>query len=148
MPQSEDAPLVLVVDDDEVFRNRLRRAFSQRNWEAEAAPNGAEAVRFARERSPDLVVVDLRMPGMGGLEVVEELRAIDSSMTIIMLTGYGSIPTAISAVKRGADHYLSKPADVDQILAAYENLRSNPDSEPEVPEMVPSLESNGNTCNG
>ena len=139
MSQSEDAPLVLVVDDDDVFRNRLRRAFAQRNWEAEAAPNGAEAIRFARERSPDLVVLDLRMPGIGGLEVVEDLRAIDSSMTIIMLTGYGSIPTAISAVKRGADHYLSKPADVDQILAAYESLQPNPNVEPEVPETVPSL---------
>jgi len=139
MSQSEDAPLALVVDDDDVFRNRLRRAFAQRNWEAEAASNGYEAVSFARERSPDLVVVDLRMPGKGGLEVVEELRAIDSSMTIIVLTGYGSIPTAISAVKRGADHYLSKPADVDQILAAYERLRSAPSTEPEVPEAVPTL---------
>ena len=100
MPQSDDTPLVLVVDDDDVFRNRLRHAFTQRNWEAEAAPNGAEAIKVARERSPDLVVVDLRMPGIGGLEVVEELRDIDSSMAIIMLTGYGSIPTAISAMKR------------------------------------------------
>jgi two-component system response regulator RegA len=139
MLRSEDSPLVLVVDDDDVFRNRLRRAFVQRNWEAEAAPNGAEALKFARERSPDLVVVDLRMPGMAGLEVVEELRALGSSMTIIMLTGYGSIPTAISAVKRGADHYLSKPADVDQILSAYESLRSSPNTEPEVPKTIPSL---------
>jgi two-component system response regulator RegA len=139
MSQSDDAPLVLVVDDDDVFRNRLRRAFAQRSWDAEAAPNGAEALKFAQERSPDLVVVDLRMPGMGGLDLVEELRRTDSTMRIIMLTGYGSIPTAIAAVKRGADHYLSKPADVDQILAAYENLRSAPDTEPEVPETVPSL---------
>jgi two-component system response regulator RegA len=87
MSQSEDTLLALVVDDDDVFRNRLRRAFAQRNWEAEAASNGDEAVSFARERSPDLVVVDLRMPSKGGLEVVEELRAIDSSMTIIVLTG-------------------------------------------------------------
>lgn len=139
MSQSEDAPLVLVVDDDDVFRNRLCRAFAQRNWETDAAPNGTEAIRLARDRSPDLVVLDLRMPGIGGLEVVDELRSADSSMMIIMLTGYGSIPTAISAVKRGADHYLSKPADVDQILAAYENLRSAPDTEREVPETVPSL---------
>jgi two-component system, response regulator RegA len=139
MPQAEDAPLALIVDDDDVFRNRLRRAFAQRNWEAEAASNGEEALRFARERSPDLVVVDLRMPGMGGLEAIDGLRAIDSSMAIIVLTGYGSIPTAISAVKRGADHYLSKPADVDQILAAYENLRSAPNAGPEIPETVPSL---------
>jgi two-component system response regulator RegA len=139
MPPSEDLPLVLVVDDDEVFRNRLCRALSQRNWEAEAAPDGEEALKFARDRSPDLVLVDLRMPGKSGLDLVPELRAIDSSMTIIVLTGYGSIPTAISAMKKGADHYLSKPADADQILAVYDTLRASPGDTPEAPESVPTL---------
>jgi two-component system response regulator RegA len=139
MPQSEDIPLALVVDDDEVFRNRLCRALTQRNWEAESVPDGEKALKIARDRSPDLVLVDLRMPGKGGLDVVQELRAIDSSMTIIVLTGYGSIPTAISAMKRGADHYLSKPADADQILAAYESLRTAPSEGPDVPATVPSL---------
>lgn len=134
-----DTPLVLVVDDDEVFRSRLRRALAARNWEASAVQNGEEALKFAQERSPDLVLVDLRMPGKPGLDVVEELRAIDSSMTIIVLTGYGSIPTAISAVKRGADHYLSKPVDADQILAVYETLRFSESKEPAPPESVPSL---------
>jgi two-component system response regulator RegA len=139
MPHSDDLPLVLVVDDDEVFRNRLCRAFSERNWMADAESNGNDALRFARDRSPDLVLVDLRMPGMGGLELVQELRAVDSSMKIVMLTGYGSIPTAISAVKRGADYYLSKPIDVDQILAAYENLQSAATGDSESPESVPTL---------
>lgn len=139
MLPSEDAPLVLIVDDDETFRTRLRRAFVQRNWEADAVASGEEALRFARERSPDLVLVDLRMPGMSGLEAVQELRAVDSSMAIIVLTGYGSIPTAISATKRGADYYLSKPADADQILGVYEHLRSAPAAAPEVPESVPTL---------
>jgi two-component system response regulator RegA len=139
MPQSEEIPLALVVDDDEVFRNRLCRALVERNWEAGAAPDGEDAVRFARERSPDLVLVDLRIPGKGGLDVVRELRAIDSSMTIIVLTGYGSIPTAISAMKKGADHYLSKPADADQILAVYDSLRAIPSSAPGAPETVPTL---------
>jgi len=139
MPQSDDLPLALVVDDDETFRNRLCRALSQRNWEAEAAPGGEEALNFVRDRSPDLVLVDLRMPGIGGLELIPELRAADSSMTIIVLTGYGSIPTAISAIKKGADHYLSKPADADQILAAYDALRSTPSEAMEAPETVPTL---------
>src|SRR5579863_5040061 len=73
MPQpSEDLPLALVVDDDEVFRNRLCRALSQREWEAETASDGEEALRFARDRSPDLVLLDLRMPGKSGLDVVPE----------------------------------------------------------------------------
>jgi len=140
MPQpSEDLPLALVVDDDEVFRNRLCRALALRKWEAEAAPDGEEALKLARDRSPDLVLVDLRMPGRGGLDVVPELRALDSSMTIIVLTGYGSIPTAISAMKKGADHYLSKPADVDQILAVYDTLHSTPGDAPEAPSSVPTL---------
>jgi two-component system response regulator RegA len=139
MAQSDDLPLALVVDDDEVFRDRLCRALSERRWEAETAPNGELALQLARDRSPDLVLVDLRMPGKGGLDVVQEMRTIDSSMTIIMLTGYGSIPTAISAMKKGADHYLSKPADADQILAVYENLRSTLTAAPEAPETVPTL---------
>lgn len=140
MLPSEDLPLALVVDDDEVFRSRLCRALAQRKWEAEAAPDGDEALKVARDRSPDLVLVDLRMPGMGGLDVVQELRNIDSSMTIIVLTGYGSIPTAISAMKKGADHYLSKPADADQILAIYDKLHNEPNDEPEdAPTTVPTL---------
>ena len=139
MSPSEAKRLVLVVDDDEVFCNRLCKSFAQRRWEAEAVSNGTAALNFARERSPDLVLVDLRMPGMGGLDVAPALRAIDSTMTIIVLTGYGSIPTAISAMKRGADYYLAKPADADQILAIYENLRVASSRGPEAPQTVPTL---------
>jgi len=139
MPSSDEKPLALVVDDDDVFRNRLCRALSQRNWEVIDAASGEQALTIARERSPDLVIVDLKMPGIGGLELVPELRSLDSSMAIIVLTGYGSIPTAISAMKRGADHYMSKPADADQVLTAFENLRAAPAEEPGIPATVPSL---------
>lgn len=137
---SEDLPLALVVDDDEVFRDRLCRALTQRNWEAEAAADGEKALQYVRDRSPDLVLLDLRMSGRGGLDVVPDLRALDPSVTIIVLTGYGSIPTAISAMKKGADHYLSKPADADEILAVYDKLRSASTGEPETtPTTVPTL---------
>ncbi len=139
MLQSEAASLALVVDDDEVFRKRLCRALVERKWEASAVASGEEAVRFAQECSPDLVLVDLRMPGMGGLDTVQRLRALDSSMAIIVLTGYGSIPTAISAMKRGADQYLSKPVDADQILAAYENLQGPVEERSAAPATTPSL---------
>jgi len=139
MLPSEEVPLALVVDDDDVFRNRLCSALAARSWEVEAAANGEEALKIARDRSPDLVLVDLRMPGMGGIEVVEELREIDSSVTIVVLTGYGSIPTTIAAMKKGADHYLSKPADADEILAVYDKLRSASTNEQETPTTVPTL---------
>jgi len=139
MPPSDDKPLVLLVDDDEVFRNRLCRALMQHDWDASSASSGEDALAIARERSPDLVLVDLKMPGMSGLDLVQQLRAIDSSITIIVLTGYGSIPTTISAMKRGADHYMSKPADAEQVLAAFENLHSAAEEAQEIPAMVPSL---------
>ncbi|HTY85379.1 MAG TPA: response regulator [Silvibacterium sp.] len=139
MAESENLPRVLIIDDDEVFRTRLCRAFAQRNWEARAAAGGEEALVLASKRLPDLALVDLRMPGQDGLELVEKLRAIGSSMSIIMLTGYGSIPTTICAMKRGADYYLSKPADVDQILAAYHRLQTPGDPVPNISVDAPSL---------
>lgn len=113
---------VIVADDDEVFRLRLCRAFVQRNWEAHPAANTEEALRLASQGQFNLALVDLRMPGTDGLTLVERLRSLPQSMKIIVLTGYGSIPTTIRAVKLGADDFLSKPADADQIISAYEQL--------------------------
>jgi len=124
MPHHKLAQRVLVVDDDEVFRSRLCRALAQRGWDAKAAADGQEALTVTRDWNPKLALVDLRMPGIHGLDVVEQLRAESPSSTIIVLTGYGSIPTTISAMKRGADYYLSKPADADQILDAFEKLQT------------------------
>ncbi|MEP7353208.1 MAG: response regulator [Acidobacteriota bacterium] len=128
---------VLVVDDDAVFRLRLCRAFRDRGWEATEAAGGEEALILARENSPDLAVVDLRMPGMSGLDVVRDMRALDSTTCIIMLTGFGSIATAVTATKLGASHFLSKPADAEQILSAYHKLVEGDD--PGSPNSVPSL---------
>ena len=120
---AEETHSVLIVDDDEAFRFRLRRAFLSRGWEAACAGDRTEALAQTRQQSPDLTLVDLRMPDVDGLDLVSELRAIDDSITIMVLTGYGSIATALTAVKRGANHYLSKPIDVDQIIAAFEELQ-------------------------
>jgi two-component system response regulator RegA len=138
MPE-KDKPAVLIIDDDEVFRTRLRRAFELRGWEAHVVASGKEAWIRGRETAPDLAIVDLRMPGESGLEVVKSLRELDGTVSIIVLTGYGSIATALEAVRRGADHYLSKPVDVDQILAAYESLNSSRAADSLPLTTVPSL---------
>ena len=135
----KDKPAVLIIDDDEVFHTRLRRAFELRGWEAHAAASGKEGLVHARETGPDLAIVDLRMPGESGLDVVKDLREWDSTVSIIVLTGYGSIATALEAVRRGADHYLSKPVDVDQILVAYETVESSRPGDALPPTTVPSL---------
>jgi ActR/RegA family two-component response regulator len=120
-----EKPAALIVDDDEVFRKRLCRALELRGWEAYSAPGGVEGLALARETAPDLAIVDLKMEGESGLDVVSSIRAFDATISIIMLTGYGSIATALEAVRCGADHYLSKPVDADQILAAYQALKQH-----------------------
>jgi two-component system response regulator RegA len=131
---------VMVVDDDETYRTRLVRAFSARKFEAQGAPDGESAIALAKQESPEYAVVDLRMPGISGLDVVRELKAIDAMTNVVVLTGYGSIATALEAVRLGATHYLTKPADVDDILAAFERANGGPPPEPvTVEHAVPSL---------
>lgn len=116
---SKEKQAALIIDDDDVFRQRLCRAFRFRGWEAYEAGDAAGALAAAREFGPELAVVDLRLPGESGLDIVRALRGLDATIFILMLTGYGSIATALEAVKCGADDYLSKPVDADQIIAAY-----------------------------
>jgi len=94
-------PTLLLVDDDVVFRERLARAFTDRGYEVRTAGDYEAAVTAARADSPEYAVVDLRMPGRSGLELTRELHAIDPATRIVVLTGYGSIATAIEAVRLG-----------------------------------------------
>jgi two-component system response regulator RegA len=115
----EPRPSILLVDDDETFRRRLARAFTDRGWEVTTAGSYDEAMRVAAADSPQLALVDLNMPGRSGLELVRDLKALDPTTKVVVLTGYGSIATALDAVRLGATHYLQKPADADEILAAF-----------------------------
>lgn len=139
MSQLREAGVALVVDDDEVFRVRLSKALIDRGWEVHDAGDSVAVLRIAKDLSPDLAIVDLRLPGDSGLDIVRDLRKLDETTCIIMLTGYGSIATALSATKLGADHYLSKPADVDQILSAYQRIVGEDSSTPVAVPSVPSL---------
>ena len=115
----EGAPTLLLVDDDVTLRERLARAFRERGFEVATAAGAAEALARAREETPEYAVLDLRMPDQSGLELLRALRAMDPSTRILMLTGYGSIATAVEATRLGAVGYLPKPADADEILAAF-----------------------------
>jgi two-component system response regulator RegA len=93
-------------------------------WTAACAE---EALVRARAESPEFALVDLRMPGASGLDLVQALHALDVTTRIVVLTGYGSIATALAAVRLGAAHYLTKPADVDEILAALQGDPGRPE---------------------
>jgi two-component system response regulator RegA len=135
---SASNPVVLVVDDDDIFRSRLCRALRDRGCEAHEVSTPGETVELAHSLSPDLVLLDLKMPGIGGLDLIQAIKKLDATITVIILTGYGSIATAMQALKLGADSYLGKPADTDQILAAYRDLEAGT-AEKSTPTTVPSL---------
>jgi two-component system response regulator RegA len=140
MTVAADARLsLLVVDDDDVFRPRLARALADRGYDVRAAAGVAEALRLAREDSPELAVVDLRMPDGTGLELVRDLIAIDPSTRIVVLTGYGSIATAVEAMRLGAANYLAKPADADDVIAAFERAEKPPLAAVDTEYTAPSL---------
>lgn len=109
----------LVVDDDAAFRNRLVRALAARGMVAHGAGSAAEAMEVARRVSPEAGILDMRMPGGSGLELVADLSAMLPGMQLVVLTGYGNIATAVEAVRRGAIDYLTKPLDTEQILCAF-----------------------------
>src|SRR6266478_4056760 len=121
---TSDHLVILVADDDAIFRNRLCRAFLDRDCEAHEADTAEETLHLTSNVSPDLVLLDLKMPGLSGLDLIQEIKKLDSTIAVIILTGYGSIPTAMQALRLGADHYLGKPADADQILEAYRELNT------------------------
>ncbi len=129
--KSLDDRSLLILDDDRPFRSRLARAMEKRGFdviEAETAAEGAAAVAAA---PPAFAVVDMRLEDGSGLDVLRELKEKRPDVRAIILTGYGNITTAVSAVKLGAVDYLAKPADADEILSA---LFSGPDGRPEAPE--------------
>jgi two-component system response regulator RegA len=111
---------LLVVDDDEPFRTRLVRALRERGVDATGAGSYREAMAAARADTPELALVDLRLPGRPGLDLVRDLKALDRTTNIVVLTGYGSIATAVQSVRLGATSYLTKPVDADQILTAFD----------------------------
>ena len=117
---SDDSRItVLVVDDDRAFCQALAGSLRRRGFAVVVAHNYEDALAEAEAWSPDRAVVDLRMPGHSGLELVAGLRRVDPSIAVVVLTGYGSIATAIEAIKLGAVYYLTKPAEPDDIVAAF-----------------------------
>ncbi len=110
---------ILLVDDEIFFRERLGRAFEKRKYRVRLAADYTEAMQVVKKERPELAVVDLRMPGKSGLELIRDALAVHPDLRIVVLTGYGSIATATDAVKLGAVAFLPKPADVDDIITAF-----------------------------
>src|SRR5512143_2940979 len=96
-----DGASLLVVDDDRVLRERLAKAFRDRGFDVRSAGDYESALAVARDEPPELAVVDLRIPGGSGIDLVRGLKQLDNTTMIVVLTGYGSIATALEAVRLG-----------------------------------------------
>lgn len=121
---------LLIVEDDDALRERLARAFVKRGLEVRSAASADDALRMAKEEPPELALVDLRVGAASGLELIPALRALDPGTRIVVLTGYGSVATAVQALRLGALHYLTKPADADEILAAFHRSADGAEERP------------------
>ncbi|MCB8837263.1 ActR/PrrA/RegA family redox response regulator transcription factor [Aurantimonas sp. VKM B-3413] len=126
----EDATLLLV-DDDRPFLQRMSRALEQRGFAVRTAESVAEGLEALQSLAPAHAVVDMRLLDGNGLDVIEALQRARPDARVVVLTGYGNIATAVTAVKLGAIDYLAKPADADEVVGA---LLRNADERPEPPE--------------
>jgi two-component system response regulator MprA len=110
-------PRILVVDDDEAIRASLRRGLTFEGFDVVLAADGAEALRLLRDEPPDLMVLDVMMPGPDGLEVVRRLRAVDDRLPVVLLTARDAVPDRVAGLESGADDYLVKPFAFSELLA-------------------------------
>ena len=122
---------LLIVDDDNPFRERLARAMEKKGFQVYQAESVKRGIESVKQKKPAFAVVDLRLNDGNGLEVVKEIQSSNSKSRVIMLTGYGNIPTAVAAIKEGAIDYLAKPADAEDVERA---LLAEPDRKAEPPE--------------
>ncbi len=128
-----DDRTLLIVDDDKPFLTRLARAMETRGFTVDTAESVEEALAKARSAAPAYAVVDMRLGDGNGLDIVSAIREKREDCRAIILTGYGNIATAVTAVKLGAIDYLAKPADADDIYAALTRTRADRIEPPENP---------------
>ncbi len=120
LTDNSEYPSLFIVDDDKVFCDVLAKAMAKRGFSVTCASTIEDALILAEASTPEYAIVDLKLSSESGLVLVEKLKTLDPGTRIVMLTGYASIATAVEAIKLGATHYLAKPVDADDIMAAFE----------------------------
>jgi len=132
---------ILIVDDDVTFAHVLNKALTRRGYNVITAETASEALALCQQHQPQQAVVDLKLETESGLNVLPQLKQANPNIQMLILTGYSSISTAVEAIKVGAVNYLCKPAGVDDILAAFNNIAANPNIDiKETPPSVDRLE--------
>ncbi len=120
-----DGLKVLLVDDEKVFCNNMSKLLANRGYRVKAVHEGEEAIRLLQQDSFDAVVLDLKMPGMSGIDILKKMKELGLSSQAIMLTGHGGVESAMEAVQLGAFDYLPKPCEVDELCVMINNSQNN-----------------------
>jgi DNA-binding NtrC family response regulator len=117
-------PRILIVDDEERFRTTLGKRLTERDLDVETVGSGEEAIKLIKEKLFDVVVLDVKMPGMDGIETLAEIKKVNPNLEVLMLTGHASVDSAVDGMRLGAYDYLMKPCEIDilmeKITGAYE----------------------------
>jgi two-component system response regulator AtoC len=122
--QNSVKPVILVVDDEETIRFCLKEALESEGYEVYTEEDGEKSLSLVKTVIPDLVILDLKLPGMSGLDLLREIKSHDSNILVILLTGHGSVDTAVSAMKAGAFDYLEKPFKMEHVKVVVEKALS------------------------
>lgn len=117
---SEKQPRIMLVDDDSIFSGVMVRGFERRGFITCSCASADEAVQTCAHFQPSYILLDLNMPGTSGLVILPKLLELAPGAKLVVLTGYSSIATAVAATRAGADNYLCKPANIEEILLAFE----------------------------
>jgi DNA-binding NtrC family response regulator len=123
---------ILVVDDEHLIRWSLEQNLKKQGYEVIMAGSGEDALRMVREHQPDLVLLDIQLPGISGIEVLEKIKEHDEDITVIMLTAHGGLETAVNAMRLGAYDYVSKPFNLDELGIIIRKALENSDLKQEV----------------
>jgi DNA-binding response OmpR family regulator len=113
---------ILVIDDEAAIRDSLRMILEYEDYRFLGAANGPEGIAMAQRERPDLVLLDIKMPGMDGMEVLRTLRAADEALPIVMISGHGTTATAVDAIKSGATDFLEKPLGSERVIVPTNSL--------------------------
>ncbi|MEW6138763.1 MAG: response regulator [Thermodesulfobacteriota bacterium] len=116
----KSSPKILIVDDEERFRTTMCKLLTIRGFDAVAVEGGPKAIEHAKEQPCDVVILDVRMPEMSGVDVLAEIKKVDADIEVIIMTGYASVDTAKEILTRGAYDYMLKPYSIDELVEKIE----------------------------
>ena len=125
-----DGLKVLMVDDEVVFCENMAKLLNTRGYQARAVNGGEEAIRVLKNETYDVVVLDLKMPGMNGIDTLKKINELNLPSQVIVLTGHGGVESAMKAIKLGAYDYLPKPCEVDELSEMINHSQNNKNGKP------------------